>query len=264
MEMLTFPVIIAIILVTLFLTSHIAKQVHGKHWKMPVVFASWVVGALFAFLTLVAMELLPVADLDPTIVSVLKYVLPFIVATLVFMLFIRLGFFSALTVNAAGLFIGLILSVTAVVVLGHSIDATATTASTTLQKAKLKTLSMITGEPVDQAALAALEPVEEEEVFEEVEPVYTEKDFLPPSAQKALERSEEKIYTQPHFRTINVLNARRVVGKRVRASWNDGKVSVGKLEAVQGSDLILSLRRDEGVAQIPVAMTSLKKLEVYR
>ena len=264
MEMLTFPVVIVIFLVTLFLTSHIAKQVHGKHWKMPVIFMSWLVGGIFAFLTLVSIDLLPMDELDPMIMTGIKYVLPFLVSTLVFMLLVRLDFFSALTVNAAGLFIGLILSVAAVVLLGHSIQQTATAGNIALQTAKANTLSMITGKPVNQEKLAALAPVEEEFFEEEVEPVYTEKDFLPPSAQKALEKKEATVYTQPHYRATSIFNARRIIGKRVRASWRDGKVSVGKLEAVEGGDLIISLRREEGTAQVPVAMSSLKKLEVYR
>ena len=55
-----------------------------------------------------------------------------------------------------------------------------------------------------------------------------------------------------------------MIGKRVRASWRDGKVSVGKLEAVEGGDLIVSLRREEGIAQVPISMSRLKKLEVFR
>ena len=264
MEMLVFPVAIATFLITLFLTSHIAKQVHGKHWKMPVILMSWVVGGIFAFLAYVSFDVLPIAELDSTIVLVLKFALPLLLSTLVFMLLIRLNFMSAFTVNVAGLFIGLILAVVAVVVLGHPLDRAVNTSYIALQTAKENVVSMITGKPVDKEALAKLDPVEVEEVVEELDPVYTDKDFLPPSAQKALEVREERIYTQPHYRNINVLNARRVVGKRVRASWKDGKVSVGKLEAVQGSDLIVSLRRKEGTAQVPIAMSSLKKLEVYR
>ena len=263
MEMLTFPVAIAIFLITLFLTSHIAKQLHGKNWKMPAIFMSWVVGGIFAFLAVVALDVLPIAELDPTVILVIKYALPILLSTIVFMLLVRLDFMSAFTVNAAGLFIGLILSVAGIVSLGHSIEQTVTTGNIALQTAKANVVSMITGKPVDKAALAKLEPVEVEE-YEEVEPVYTTKDFLPPSAQKALEKKEGTIYTQPHYRNINVLNARRVIGKRVRASWRDGKVSVGKLEAVEGGDLIVSLRREEGIAQVPISMTSLKKLEVYR
>lgn len=263
MEMLTFPVAIATFLITLFLTSHIAKQVHGKHWKMPVIFMSWVVGGIFAFLVYASMDVLPIADLDPTIVLVLKYLLPFLVSTIVFMLLIRLDFMGAMTVNAAGLFIGLILSVVAIVVLGHPLEKTVNIGNVALQTAKINVVSMMTGKPVSQEAVAELNPAEVE-VIEELEPVYTEKDFLPPSAQKALVVQEETIYTQPRYRDINVLNARRVVGKRVRASWKNGKISIGKLETVEGGDLIVSLRRKEGIAQVPIAMSSLKKLEVYR
>ena len=263
MEMLTFPVIIAIFLVTLFLTSHIAKQVHGKYWKMPMIFVSWLVGGIFAFLTFVSFDLLPIGDLDPTVISFLKYSLPLLVATIIFMLLIRVDFMGALTVNIAGLFISLILSVTAIVVLGHSIEKTMATGNIALQTAKANVVAMIKGEPVDQEALAALSPVEVEEV-EELDPVYTNKDFLTPAAQKALEAQEARVYTDPRYRVINVLSARRVIGKRVRASWKGGKVSVGKLEGVQGGDLIMSMRRKEGTAQVPIAMSSLKKLEVYR
>jgi hypothetical protein len=51
---------------------------------------------------------------------------------------------------------------------------------------------------------------------------------------------------------------------RVRVSWKDGKTAAGKLDAVQGGDLIVTLRRKEGVAQVPISMSRLKKLEVYR
>ena len=111
-------------------------------------------------------------------------------------------------------------------------------------------------------ASGCLPPVVEDEI--ELEPVYSSRDFLPEEAQKALAKQDEVVLKTAKYRDINVFNARRAVGKLVRASWKDGRISSGKLEAVQGGDLIVTLRRKEGVAQVPISMSRLKKLEVYR
>jgi len=256
MEMLTFPVLIVSILVTLWLTSHIAKQLHARHWKMPVIFACWVIGFIFSIASLI---LLDVLTLEPLLKLGLQIGLPIFCTTLAYVLLTQLGVASALTTNVAGVFIGLILSVVVIVTLGMPIDKTFSSASSIFHTSKAQLTSMITGKEV--VVLAAVEEVPEEEV---VEKLYTTNDFLAPEAQAALERQKNKVYTDPHYRDMNIFNARRAIGMRVRVSWKDGKTAAGKLDAVQGGDLIVTLRRKEGAAQVPIAMSRLKKLEVYR
>lgn len=258
MEMLTFPILIVTFLLTLWLTSHIARQLHARSWKMPSVFAAWVVGLIFTFSSLVLIDVL---GLEQPLRLAAQIILPIFFSTLAFVLFTRLGPGSAFTVNIAGLFIGLILSVVAIVVLGLPLDKTMLAGQVMLDKTKASVISMITGKEVKVSPLVSTVVPE---VEEEPEPMYTTKDFLPDSARESLEKAEKIVYTEPHFRNMSIFNARRAVGMRIRASWKNGTVSTGKLEAVQGGDLIVSLRRKEGVAQVPVAMSSLKKLEVFR
>lgn len=260
MEMLTFPILIVTLLLTLWLTSHIARQLHARQWKMPFVLASWVGGLIFTFASLVLVDVL---ELDQPFKLALQIALPAFFMTLAFVLFTQSTFGSAITTNIAGIFIGLILTVVAIVVIGLPVDKTLYAAQSVINNAKSSVISIITGKKADPAVQVN---ISESEVIEEPEPepVYTTKDYLPDSARVALERAEAKVYTEPHFRNMSIFNARRAVGMRVRLSRKDGKVSLGKLEAVQGGDLIVTLRRKEGVAQVPVAMSSLKKLEVYR
>lgn len=260
MEMLTFPLLIATFLVTLWLTSHIAKQLHARHWNMPVILGAWVVGLILAFASLVLIDVLA---LDPLVGLALKIGLPLFFTTLSYVLFTQLSAGSALTVNVAATFIGLILAVASVVILGLPVDKTFQAGKIALNNAKATVTSMITGKPYEPTQLAnATEVVVPAEP--EPEPVFTTKDFLPDEARVALEKAEKTVYTEPHFRNMSIFNARRAVGMRIRTLSKDGKVSQGKLEAVNGGDLIVTLRRPEGVAQVPIAMSSLKKLEVYR
>ena len=262
MEMLTFPILIVTFLLTLWLTSHIARQLHARQWKMPFVLAAWVTGLIFTFASLVLVDVL---GLEQPIKLALQIALPVFFTTLAFVLFTRSGFGSAFTTNIAGAFIGLILSVVAIVVIGLPVDKTFSAGQAVLGNAKSTVLSMITGKQVEPAVQVSINEPEVADVLEDVpEPIYTTNDYLPDSARIALEKAQTKSYTEPHYRNMSIFNARRAVGMRIRASWKDGKVSLGKLEAVQGGDLIVTLRRKEGVAQVPIAMSSLKKLEVYR
>lgn len=260
MEMLTFPILIATFLLTLWLTSHLARQLHARHWKMPSIFAAWVVGLLFTFASLVLVDVL---NLDQPIKLVVQIFLPILFTTLAYVLFTQLGAGSAFTINVAGLFIGLILSVVVIVVLGMPLNKTMLAGQVMFENAKSSVITMITGKAHKKTSVAnvmASEAVEEEEI----EPVYTSRDLLPDAARKSFEEAGKKIYTKPHYRNMSIFNARRAVGMKVRASWKNGTVSMGKLEAVHGGDLIVTLRRKEGVAQVPISMSSLKKLEVYR
>jgi len=259
MEMLTFPILIVTFLLTLWLTSHIARQLHAPHWKMPVIFIAWILGVLFSFLSLV---LLDVIVLEQPITLALQITLPLLFSTLIFVLFTRLSWMSAFTTNIAGLFIGLILSVVAIVVLGMPVDRTFAAGNVLFHNAKAEVLAVITGDAPQLKSLDSFE--QSNEIEEELEPTYSTRDFLTPEAKAALDRADKKVYTAPQYRSMSIYNARRAVGMRVRASWKDGTVSTGKLEAVQGGDLIVSLRREEGIAQVPIAMSSLKKLEVFR
>ncbi|MGB1310056.1 MAG: hypothetical protein ACPG47_02545 [Leucothrix sp.] len=256
MEMLTFPILIVSFLLTLWLTSHIAKQLQARHWKMPIIFACWLVGLIFSMAALI---LLDVLTLEPMLKLGLQIGLPLVLTTLAYVLFARLSVVSAFTTNVAGVFIGLILSVVVVVALGLSVDRTFASANMFFVGTKAQITSMITGKEV-VLPVANVEEVFEEEMDEQ----YSTNDFLTPEAQAALEKQKNKVYTNPHYRDMSIFNARRAIGMRVRVSWKDGKSASGKLDAVQGGDLIVTLRRKEGAAQVPIAMSSLKKLEVYR
>lgn len=257
MEMLTFPILIGAFIVTLWLTSHIAKQLHARHWKMSVILASWVVGFIFSVASLI---LLDVLTLEPMLKLGLQIGLPISFTTLSYALFTQLGVASAFTTNVAGGFIGLILSVVTIVALGLPVEKTFASINVLFHSSKAQLTSVITGKQVAVAPIVKAEP----EVEVEEEPAYSTNDFLPPATQAALKRKNNVVYTEPHYRDMSIFNARRAVGLRVRVSWKDGKTASGKLDAVQGGDLIVTLRRKEGVAQVPIAMSRLKKLEVYR
>lgn len=257
MEMPTFTILIVTFLITLWLTSHIAKQLHARHWKMPFILGAWAVGLVF---TIASLILLDVLALEPALSLGLKIALPIFFTTLSYILFTQLGLVSAFTTNVAGMFIGLILSVVAIVFLGLPVEKTFASANLLFLNSKAQLASLVTGKEVVIVIpnKLAVEPVEEEE------PQYTTNDFLPPESQAALEKIKNTVYTDPRYHDMSIFNARRVIGMRVRVSWKDGKMAAGKLDAVQGGDLIVTLRRKEGAAQVPISMSKLKKLEVYR
>lgn len=260
MEMLTFPILILSLLITLWLTSHIAKQLHARRWSMPIIFLAWVVGAIFSVSALVMIDVVDLG-LDQGVLKIVKILVPLFFTTVAYMLFTQLGPVSAFTANIAGGFIGLILSVVAIVSLGLPVEKTFKSANLLFLGSKAKLTSVVTGRevPVIVKKQPKVEPVE----FQP-EPVYTDNDFLPPEAQAALAKQKSTVYTDPHYRDMSIFNARRAIGMRIRVTRKDGKSAAGKLDAVQGGDLIVTLRRKEGAAQVPIAMSKLKKLEVYR
>lgn len=260
MEMLTYPILIVTFLTTLWLTSQIARQLHARYWKMPFILAAWIVGLTFTFASLVLIDVLELAQ---PVKLALQLAFPIFFTTLAYVLFTQLNLGSAITTNVAGVFIGLILAVVAIVVIGLPVDRTLLASKTLFNNTKLSVTSMITGKQKELLDVTILEKTEDTQTFEP-EPVYKTEDFLPDEARLALQKAEKRVYTEPHFRNMSIFNARRAVGMRIRASSKDGNVSLGKLEAVQGGDLIVTLRRKEGVAQVPIAMSSLKKLEVFR
>ena len=259
MEMFTFPILILTFLITLWLTSHIAKQLHARNWKMPIIFGAWVVGAIFSIAGLILLDVIDLG-LEPIVLKVLRIAIPVIFTTLAYILFTQLGLASAFTTNVAGVFIGLILSVVAIVALGLPVEKTFKSSSLLFQNTKAQITSMITGKEIKPV----VEVVDANVIEDKVEPMYTTNDYLPPEAQAALEKQKNRVFTDPHYRDMSIYNARRAIGMRVRVSWKDGKTAAGKLDAVQGGDLIVTLRRKEGVAQVPISMSRLKKLEVYR
>ncbi|PID45514.1 MAG: hypothetical protein CSB47_08320 [Proteobacteria bacterium] len=261
MEMLTFPVLIVTFLLTLWLTSQIARQLNARNWKMPFVLVTWLVGFAFSFASLVLLDLL---ELDNPLKLAMQFLLPVFFSTLAYVLLMRLSVDSALTTNIASTVIGLILTVVAIVILGLPVDKTLLASKLALNNAKASVLSMITGEASPEVVVADSPEMEEAEEDIVLEPEYTTEDFLPDAARVALQSAKNKPYIEPHFRSMNIFNARRVVGMRIRVLSKDGKEVLGKLEAVRGGDLIVTLRRREGFAQVPIAMSSLKKLEVYR
>lgn len=264
MDMLIIPIFAFIFLLTLWLTSHIAKQLHADRPAMPWILLSWVVGAIAAFAALVMLDVLQLG-LDDPIKLGLQVFLPVFLIVLAYAMFNGLSAGSALTTGIAALFMGLIFSVVAIVVTGKPLDKTIQYSQLTMQNAKQQAVAMITGKKAELVDIdKEMSPQEEVAKYDEPEPVYTSRQLLSDKAQKALDRQEAKGLPSHRYRNIAVYNARRAVGMQIRMSRTDGKVASGKLEEVRGGDLIVIVRRREGAARVPVAMSDLAKLEVYR
>ena len=248
----------------MWLTSHIAKQLHADRPGIPWILLSWVVGGITAFAALVIFDVLQL-NLDDPIKLGLQIFLPVFLIVLAYTLFNGLTAGAALTTGIAAIFMGLIFSVVAIVVMGKPLDKTIKYSQLTLQNTKSKAVSMLTGQHVQLIDIdKAINPDGDIADIIEPEPIYSSRDLLSDRTQRALARQEGKSLPANRYRNMAIYNARRAVGMQIRLLRNDGKVATGKLEEVQGGDLIVLVRRREGAARVPVAMSDLAKLEVYR
>jgi len=269
--------LIAALLVTVFLVSQIAKMLHAKRSDMGRVLLASLLGLVFAT---VAMALLNafVIGLDPMMMLVASVVVILIVSSAAFKYINQMNWGAAITTNIANVAIGLMTAVTAIYFNGQSLDETIASVTSTAKTNTQLIGSVASGEMnvtdvVDvvesqkQEKQAALEEEAENAFNEELqEEVFTEKDFLPPGAAKALEAKQKRVYVEPKFHVISISSIHSAVGKKIRIKKTNGNTVLGFLKGVSGSDAVVSrkLSGAKGVAVTPISLAKIRKLEVYR
>lgn len=265
----------AALVVTLFLVSRIAKMLHAKRPEMGWVFLASLIGGVLASIALVPLNIY-VQGLEPMVMLIASIAVVLLTSSAAFKYINKMNWGGAITTNIANVVIGLMTMVAAVVLNGESLQDTISLVTSTAKQNSTMMESVATGElDVQEAIEAAIEPEvidetleSEEEVIaledEDLEPKFTERDFLPPSAAKALNTKDAKVYIEPKFRVISVGNINSAVGRKIRILKKNGNTISGSLKSIRGNNAVLSKRIESGEATVPISIAKIQKLEVYR
>ncbi|HFC91350.1 MAG TPA: hypothetical protein ENJ51_00910 [Leucothrix mucor] len=249
MEMFTLPLSLIAFAATLWITSFFARLMSAKKPELIWIFATWLLGIIISTGVVISLNLF--ID-DKQLLVALTYLTPLIVLTLVYRLLNKMDWIAAITTNITALAVGLIAAVIVIISIGKPLDKT------------------IISMACDIGLVEEMKPVEslaesDEEEYEEV--ILTEQNLLSPQVIAALEKKkirEKKSYIEPKFQVISIRGAKSAIGYKIRLAKNNGNVLEGILSKIRSGQLIVQQNLYGGVATTPIAMGSVKKLEVYR
>ena len=281
--------LVAAAAITFYLVGRIAKMLHAKRHGPVWVFVASLVGLGLSSLALVPLGIY-VKGLEPMEMFIVTLALVFVIMSFAFKFINQMNWSAAITTNVANIVIGLITVVTAIVLNGESLeDSFRSVAHMTKQNTSL-VQSVVTGEtiPAEQESAqtsdefvngvdgnAESDPAttmqedlaanDDQQAEDELEPVVSELDLLPPAAVAEIKRKKQHVYVEPKFRVISLGSLNSAVGKTVRIHRKRKADSItGMFVKRSGGDLVITKRTKNGQATIPVAVSSIAKLEVYR
>ncbi len=249
MEMFEIPFSILAFLITLWITSFFATLMGAKKADTVWVLMAWSVSLLLSIVVLVGLNFI---GLDQTITLVLTYFIPFVIFTFVYKVLNKMNWAAAITTNITVISVGVIAMVMVIISVGKPLDKT------------IISLASDAGLLLDNTSIITV--AEEEEEYEE-EVLLTDQDLLSEKVIAALERQKKKreqAYNAPKFQLVSVQRANGAIGYRVRLLRNNGHVLEGLLSTIENEEFIVKQTLQGGVATIPIAISSVKKLEVYR
>ncbi len=249
MEMFTLPLSLIAFVATLWITSFFARLMSAKKPELIWIFATWLLGIMISIGVVISLNLF--ID-DKQLLVALTYLTPLIVLTIIYRLLNKMDWVAAITTNITALAVGLIATVIVIISIGKPLDKTIISMASTI------------------GLVEEIKPVEslaesDEEEYEEV--ILTEQNLLSPQVIAALEKKkirEKKSYIEPKFQVISIRGAKGAIGYKIRLAKNNGKVLEGILSKIRDGQLIVQQNLYGGVATTPIAMGSVKKLEVYR
>ncbi|HIO92475.1 MAG TPA: hypothetical protein EYG68_06460 [Leucothrix mucor] len=253
MEMFTLPLSVIAFAVTLWITSFFARLLNAKKANMAWIAVSWLIGIILSVVAVIGVNILA---LEQYLEVAATYFLPLVIFTLVYKVINQMDWMAALTTNIVAIAVGIIAVVLTIVSLGKPLETTIVNLAS-----KAGFLDKNIAEKSD--TLMAEVDVEEDEI----EPVFKDADLLNPRVIKALaiqKNQKEKGYKEPKFHLISVRYASGAIGYKVRLSQNNGKIVEGSLSKIQGGQLVVKQNLYGGIATTPIAISSVKKLEVYR
>ena len=251
--------------ISVFVVSKIAEMLHAKKPGMERILLASLVGGIAAFATVVAMSAL-VNNVEPMILMMLSVLAMFIVSSIAFKSINQMSWSGAMTTNIANIALVLITGTAAVVLNGESFDKTIKSVhsifntNTAIVKGIASGNTDVIGiidESTEQASEVSL-------VDENLDPTFKEIDLLPAGTVKKLEEKKKVVYKEPKFRLISLSKVRSAIGKNIRIKNSKGQNIVGALKTVSNNDLIIQQRINGGISTIPISISLIKKLEVYR
>ncbi|MCK5916977.1 MAG: hypothetical protein KAG34_01035 [Cocleimonas sp.] len=250
MEIFTLPLSLVAFASTLWITSFFARLMSAKKPDMVWIFAAWLLGIMFSISIVISLSLFV---FDKHILVALTYLTPLVVFTIIYRFLNKMNWLAAITTNITAFSIGVIATVIVIISIGKPLDKT------------IISLADDIGLIEEMRPVESLEDADKEEYKEEA--TLTDQDLLSPQVIAALEKKkirDQKSYIEPKFQLISIRRVNGAIGYKIRLSQKNGKVLEGILSKVRGSQLIVEKNLSGGVATTPIAMGSVKRLEVYR
>lgn len=271
----------AAFLVTLIVVSKVAEMLLAKRFSMGWVLLASLVGGASAVIVSLLLSIF-VAGVDPMVMLIISISVMFVVSSAAFKYINIMSWSGAITTNIANIAVALIGVTAAVVLNGESLDKTIASINSKAKSnvSMVKTAASGSAYVSEEQDLAGVEESQqlamsesdellsdssEDEILEEgFEPTVTELQMILPGAAREIKRKEQKKYTEPKYRIINVGSIHALVGKPIRILKSNGSVISGSLKKINGSDAYVAQRLRSGVATTPIAIAKIRKLEVYR
>jgi len=248
MEMFTIPLSIIIFLITLWVTSFLAGLMRAKKPQMVWIFASWLIATLLSIVGIFALRYLV---FDKLIIDILMYLIPLYLFTFVYRFVNKMNWMAAIATTTTAFSVGMIAIVMLIIALGKPLDKT------------IINIAAYVGFADQPFAEKIVSEEEEEETR-----VFSEQELLNPQVRAALiaqeERQQQRYKQQLTFKIISTQQAKSAIGYKIRLAKTNGKVFEGILSNIQQGQLIIEHRLYGGIATTPIALNSVKKLEVYR
>jgi len=270
----------AAFVITLIVVSKIAEMLLAKRPNIGWVLLASLVGSGAAIIAYVLLSLF-INGIDPMVMMIVSLSVMFIVSSAAFKVINQMSWSGAVTTNIANIVIVLITMTAAVVLNGKSLEEelsvlnTVTKDNMSVVETEYQNnafddealLDVVEGDSLSMDGAEEVLPETASELAdfgEEEELQITERDLLPPSAVKAIERKKKVVYKEPKYHVTQVGNIRTLVGYTVRVLKSNGNTISGALKKVSGSEAYIEQRISNGTAVAPIEIAKIRKLEVYR
>lgn len=258
--------LLAAVIVTVLVVSKIAKMLLAKRFQLEWIVLASVVSAVIAIATYVGLNLF-VVGLEPMVMLGITFGVMLIISSAAFKYINQMGWGAAIATNVANVVIVLATSVAAVVLNGESLTKTISSITNSAKNNTAMVGSMVNPNAMPNTTNENVEMnLPEDEVLDDdgIEPMITELDLLPTGAIKALAKNKKHVYVEPKYYVVSINSIHSLVGKSLKVYKKNGSVITGYLENISGNDAVLNQRISGGTAITPVALSAIKKLEVYR
>jgi len=246
MEMFTIPLSIITFLVTLWVTSFLAGLMGAKKPEMVWIFMAWIIAIILSAIGIFSLRYLLI---DKFILDVLMYLIPFFMFTFVYHSMNKMNWVAAITTTTTAFSVGTIAVVMLIISLGKPLDKT------------IIHMASYIGFADEQFVEKTMSEEREDSGF------FSEQELLNPQVIAALEvqkKRQQQSYKKLTFKAISTQQAKSAIGYKIRLAKENGKVFEGILSNIQRGQLIIEHRLYGGVATTPIALNSVKRLEVYR
>lgn len=249
MDILTIPLSFIAFILTLWITSFFARLMIAKKPNIVWILIAWLFSSTLSITYLISLNIMV---LDGSVLVVLTYFIPLMIFTIIYRILNKMDWIAAMTTTITTFSMAIISTVIVIIALGKPLDKTLITIASQI--------GVIKKTEADKLLSA-----EREEEYQEK--ILRDKDLLADKVITALEAQQKRRqqhYIEPQFQIISTKQANGVIGYNIRLAKKNGTILQGVLSGITDGKLMLKQSKYGGIATLPIAMHSVKRLEVYR